>query len=99
MALFQAMKGVGDVRRPKAETTAVRSVVKTVVIILSFLLASGAPGWAQPDAGPGTPPGMASRLAAERVGAVQPGLYSAGDSGNFTLAPYGSTKYLLRFSG
>jgi hypothetical protein len=99
MALFQAMKGVGDVRRPKAETTAVRCVVKTVVTVLSILLASGSSGWAQPDAGPGTPPGMASRLAAEHVGAVQPGLYSAGDSGTFTLAPYGSAKYLLRFSG
>jgi len=52
---------------------------------------------AQPDAGPGRPPGMASRLAAERVGAVQPGLYSAGDSNSFTLEPYGSDKYLLHF--
>jgi hypothetical protein len=88
------------VRSPaKAETTAMRNSVRTVATVLSLLLASGSLGWAQPDAGPGKPPGMASRLAAERVGAVQPGLYSAGDSGSFTLAPYGSAKYLLRFSG
>src|SRR5471032_1592771 len=53
---------------------------------------------AQPDSPPGTPPGMASRLAAERIGPLQPGLYSAGD-GNFVLAPYGKGRYLLRFSG
>ena len=76
--------------------------MRTKVAILTLLLASTslalAPAWAQPDAPPGTPPGMASRLAAERVGPLQPGLYSAGD-GNFTLAPYGAGKYLLRFSG
>jgi hypothetical protein len=54
--------------------------------------------WAQPDAPPGTPPAMASRLRAERPSAVQPGLYSAGEKLTFTLAPYGS-RYLLRFSG
>ena len=52
-----------------------------------------------PMRAPGVPPGMASRLSAERVGAVEPGLYSAGDDGSFTLQPYGSGKYLLRFSG
>ena len=72
--------------------------MKTAFTILALLLASGSLARAQPDAPPGTPPGMASRLAAERVGAVQPGLYSAGDSGSFILAPYGS-RYLLRFSG
>jgi hypothetical protein len=72
--------------------------VKTAFTILALLLASASLAWAQPDAPPGTPPGMASRLAAERVGAVQPGLYSAGDSGSFILAPYGA-RYLLRFSG
>jgi hypothetical protein len=76
-----------------------RSVVKTGFAILTLLLASGSFALAQPDAGPGTPPGMASRLAAERMGPVQPGLYNAGDSGTFTLETYGSTKYLLRFSG
>ena len=74
-------------------------VVKRVIPVLIVLLASGSSASAQPDAGPGTPPGMASRLAAERIGPVQPGLYSAGDSGSFTLAPYGPSKYLLRFSG
>jgi Domain of unknown function (DUF4908) len=75
-----------------------RSVVR-IIFALSLLLASGSLGWAQPDGGPGTPPGMASRLAAERVGAIQPGLYNAGDSGTFTLEPYGTGRYLLRFSG
>jgi hypothetical protein len=93
------MKGVGDVRQPRAETTAVRSIVKTGFTVLALLLASGSFALAQPDAAPGTPPGMASRLAAERMGPVQPGLYSAGDSGTFTLASYGNAKYLLRFSG
>ncbi len=73
--------------------------MRTKVAILILLLASASLAWAQPDAPPGTPPGMASRLAAEHVGAVQPGLYSAGDSGSFILAPYGAAKYLLRFSG
>ena len=41
---------------------------------------------------------MASRLAAERVGAVQPGRYSAGEHESFTIEPYGASKYLLRFS-
>jgi hypothetical protein len=72
--------------------------VRIAFTFLALLLASGSLAWAQPDAPPGTPPGMASRLAAERVGAVQPGLYSAGDSGTFILAPYGAAKYLLRFS-
>lgn len=74
------------------------SRVRTKVAILTLLLASTSLALAQPDAPPGVPPGMASRLAAERVGPLQPGLYSAGD-GNFTLAPYGPARYLLRFSG
>ena len=65
---------------------------------MSALLASAPPALAQRDAGPGTPPGMASRLAAEHVGPVQNGLYSAGDNGTFTLESYGAAKYLLRFS-
>jgi hypothetical protein len=77
-----------------------RCVLKTVFTLLSALLfASGSPAWAQPDAGPGVPPGMASRLASERIGPVQAGLYSAGDSGSFTLESYAGGKYLLRFSG
>ncbi|HEU0095619.1 MAG TPA: DUF4908 domain-containing protein [Rhizomicrobium sp.] len=54
---------------------------------------------AQPDGGPGVPPGMAARLSAERVGAVESGLYSAGDERTFILAPYAGDKYLLRFTG
>lgn len=78
------------------------SRVRTKVAILTLLLASTSlglsPAWAQPEVPPGTPPGMASRLAAERIGPLQPGMYSAGD-GNFVLAPYGKGRYLLRFSG
>ena len=81
------------------QTTAVRRVVRTVFTLLTVLLTSGSAAWAQPDAPPGVPPGMASRLAAERVGAVQGGIYSAGEDNNFTLEPYTSAKYLLRFSG
>jgi hypothetical protein len=70
---------------------------------LAGLILLATPALAQPDAGPGIPPGMArssmsSRLLAERPSAVQPGLYSAGDNFTFTLAPYGA-RYLLRFSG
>jgi hypothetical protein len=41
---------------------------------------------------------MASRLRAERPSAVEPGLYSAGDTVTFTLQPDG-IHYLLRFAG
>src|SRR3569623_2420308 len=74
-------------------------VLKTVFTLSFLLLASGALAGAQPDAGPGVPPGMALRLQSERMGPVQPGLYSAGDSGSFTLEQYGAGKYLLRFAG
>ena len=72
--------------------------MRAKVAILTLVLASTSPALSQPDGPPGAPPGMASRLAAERMGPLQPGLYSAGD-GNFTLAPYGPGKYLLRFTG
>ena len=61
-------------------------------------MAAVLPALAQPDGGPGTPPGMASRLAAERVSTVQPGLYGAGEHDSFTVEPYGTNKYLLHFS-
>ena len=73
-------------------------VLKTVFTLSFLLLASGPLAWAQPDAGPGVPPGMALRLQSERMGPVKPGLYNAGDSGSFTLETYGARKYLLRFS-
>jgi len=75
-------------------------VVKTAFTLLALLLASGATAWAQPDAPPGVPPAMAmaSRLAAERVGTVQGGIYTAGEDNSFTLQAYASGKYLLRFS-
>jgi hypothetical protein len=72
--------------------------VRHLIFVLALSLAAAPAAQAQPDGGPGTPPGMASRLAAERVSAVQPGLYSAGDHDSFTLEPYGANKYLLHFS-
>lgn len=42
---------------------------------------------------------MASRLAAERVSAVETGLYSTDGKDSFTLQAYGRGKYLLRFTG
>ncbi len=76
--------------------------MKARLTLLALMLATPAvlavPVRAQPEAPPGTPPGMASRLAAERPSAVQAGLYSAGDKLTFTLAPYG-TRYLLHFIG
>lgn len=41
---------------------------------------------------------MSARLSAEKVGDIEPGSYSAGDTVNFSLEPYGD-KYLLRFAG
>ena len=71
--------------------------MRHLVSVLALLLVLTPAAQAQPDAGPGVSPGMASRLAADRVSAVQPGLYSAGDQ-SFTLESYGTSKYLLRFS-
>lgn len=71
--------------------------VRVFFILIGALLAT--PALAQPDAGPGVPPGMASRLKAERIGPVEPGFYSVGDAGSFVLEPYGPTHYLLRFTG
>jgi hypothetical protein len=70
--------------------------VKALVTFLALVLA--APAMAQPDAPPGTPPSMASRLRAERPSAVEPGVYIAGDTLTFTLQPDGA-RYLLRFTG
>jgi len=72
--------------------------VRYLVSILALFLVASSAVQAQPDAGPGVAPGMASRLAAERVSAVQPGLYTAGDHDSFTLEPYEANKYLLRFA-
>jgi hypothetical protein len=69
-----------------------------VAFSIVVLLAASAAAYAQPDAGPGAAPAMASRLQTERVSAVEPGLYTAGDGG-FVLEPYGAAKYLLRFTG
>ena len=72
--------------------------MRHLVSVLALMLVAAPAVQAQPDAGPGVAPGMASRLAAERVSAVQPGLYSAGEHDSFTLEPYGANKYLLRFA-
>lgn len=69
-----------------------------VAFSIACLLAVSTAAFAQPDAGPGVAPAMASRLQTERVSAVEPGLYSAGDGG-FVLEPYGAGKYVLRFTG
>jgi Domain of unknown function (DUF4908) len=71
--------------------------VRVFFLFMTALLAT--PALAQPDAGPGVPPGMALRLKAERIGPVEPGFYSVGDAGSFVLEPYGPTHYLLRFTG
>ena len=95
--IILCIEGVGAANQ--AATTATGRIVKIVCTSLLLLLAGTPLAQAQSDAPPGTPPGMASRLAADRAGAVQTGRYNAGDSGNFTLESYGSGKYLLRFSG
>ena len=72
--------------------------MKSICTLLFLLLASAPLAQAQIDAPPGTPPGMASRLAADRVSAIKAGRYNAGDSGSFTLEAYSGGKYLLRFA-
>lgn len=69
-----------------------------IALAITMLLAATVAVAAQPDGGPGVVPAMASRLAAERLSAVDPGLYGAGDR-SFVLEPYGAGKYLLRFVG
>lgn len=71
--------------------------MRAVCVLVAVALAS--PAWAQPDAPPGVPPSMASRLAAERVSAVESGLYITEGKDSFTLQPYGRGKYLLHFTG
>ena len=67
-------------------------ILVRAISILSLLAVMGlsGPAWAQSDA-------MRARLSAEKMSDVEAGLYSAGDSLNFTLAPY-ADRYLLRFS-
>ncbi len=71
--------------------------VRPVLVLIAVLLAS--PALAQPDPAPGVPPSMASRLAADRLSAVQPGVYSSGEKDSFILHRYPGGKFLLRFSG
>lgn len=72
--------------------------MRHLFFIMALSLAAAPAAVAQLDAGPGMPPGMASRLAAEPVSAVQPGLYSAGEHDSFTIEPYGTNRFLLRFA-
>lgn len=97
MSLFCELRGLA--LPTKAATTATGRIVKIVCTSLFLLLAGTPLVQAQIDAPPGTPPGMASRLAADRVGAIKAGQYNAGDKGSFTLETYGGAKYLLRFAG
>jgi hypothetical protein len=85
-------------RKNRQEKRDVRKLYSILILPVAGLLLAPLPAMAQLDAGPGRPPGMASRLAAERVGPVQPGLYSAGEDKDFLLQPYGEGKYLLRFA-
>ncbi len=75
--------------------------MRSNLVLIAILLACPAfsPAWAQPDAAPGVPPSMASRLAADRLSAVQPGVYSSGENDSFILHRYPGGKFLLRFSG
>lgn len=90
-------EGVGAANQ--AATTATGRIVKRICISLLLLLAGTPLAQAQNEAPPGTPPGMASRLAAGRVSAIQAGRYNAGDNSSFTLEAYSNGKYLLRFAG
>jgi len=78
-------------RKYRREKRDVRHRFGAVILLMAGLYSTSAP--AQPDGGPG----MASRLAAERIGAVQPGLYNAGENESFTLEPYSANAYLLHF--
>lgn len=93
--------GLAGQRPDQAEATAMRVCVKQFLAVIAVLLAGPAvnPAWAQPEAPPGVPPSMASRLAADRLSAVQPGVYSSGEKDSFTLHRYPGGKFLLRFSG
>ena len=92
--------GLAGQRPDQAEATAMRVCVKQFLTVIAVLLAGPAvnSAWAQPDALPGVPPSMASRLAADRLSAVQPGVYSSGEKDSFTLHRYPGGKFLLRFS-
>jgi hypothetical protein len=85
-------RGLPGVRKNRLE------VVLKFSLSIALLLAACAAAAAQSEPPPGVPPAMASRLHTERVSAVDPGLYTAGDGG-FLLEPYGAEKYLLRFTG
>ena len=67
-------------------------IVRPILGLVCVVLLLAAAAHAQPS-----DPVMA-RLSAEKAGALEPGLYSAGEGRNFSLTPYHG-KYLLRFEG
>jgi hypothetical protein len=73
--------------------TPARGAALRVLALFVFAAAFILPAAAQPaDKDP-----MSAKLSAERIGDVETGDYSAGDTLRFTLAPYGD-KFLLRYS-
>src|ERR1700754_2118350 len=69
------LRGVGDTAGQGGQPSK-SNRVRLLLAISAVLFAGTILAQAQSDSAPGVPPGMASRLAAERVSAVQPGLYS-----------------------
>jgi hypothetical protein len=74
-------------------------IVRTPVGFAGALLLLSAAAGAQPSIPAGAQAGdpIMARLSAEKAGALEPGLYSAGEGRQFTLTPYRG-KYLLRFA-
>jgi hypothetical protein len=70
------------------------STVRAIFAIVLLAAASG-PALGQNDASASDP--MSARLSAEKVGDIETGTFSAGDTLNFTLDAYGD-KYLLHFA-
>lgn len=87
------MRHARNGRRVKGQMTGLTDMRAMAAIF--FLAAAVQPAWAQDTAGTSDP--MRERLSAEKVGDVETGNFSAGETLSFTLQPYGD-KYLLRFT-
>lgn len=78
-------------------------IVRLRVALAGALLLLSAAAMAQPFNQAGSPAAapagdpILAKLSAEKTGALEPGLYSAGEDRQFTLTPYRG-KYLLRFA-